>query len=61
MLSLIKQIKQAHFGIFPEAYIRQKISINLLKTPIARASIASELVLPVKQHIGKPGNLNCRG
>ena len=57
MLSLIKQIKTGALWDFPGGVHPPENKHQSLKTPIARASIASELVLPVKQHIGKPGNL----
>ncbi|MGF1908087.1 electron transport complex subunit RsxC [Vibrio kasasachensis] len=57
MLSLIKQIKSGALWSFPGGVHPPENKQQSLQTPIARASIANELVLPVKQHIGKPGNL----
>ncbi|WP_162063272.1 electron transport complex subunit RsxC [Vibrio taketomensis] len=57
MLSLIEQIKSGALWDFPGGVHPPENKLQSLNTPIARASIAHELVLPVKQHIGQPGNL----
>ncbi|MGR5221893.1 electron transport complex subunit RsxC, partial [Vibrio parahaemolyticus] len=57
MLSLIEQIKTGSLwdfpgGVHPEE--NKKLSNHL---PIAKAAVPGELVIPLKQHIGKPGDL----
>ncbi|OLQ89930.1 electron transport complex subunit RsxC [Vibrio ponticus] len=57
MLSLIEQIKSGALWDFPGGVHPPENKLQSLKTPVAKASIANELVLPVKQHIGQAGNL----
>ncbi|EGU45085.1 electron transport complex protein RnfC [Vibrio ichthyoenteri ATCC 700023] len=57
MLSLIKQIKTGALWDFPGGVHPVENKQQSLKTALERASIAQEIVLPIKQHIGKPGNL----
>ncbi|MDA0146997.1 electron transport complex subunit RsxC [Vibrio sp. LaRot3] len=57
MLSLIEKIKSGALWDFPGGVHPPENKKQSLKTPIARASIPQEIVLPIKQHIGKPGNL----
>ncbi|WP_194438708.1 electron transport complex subunit RsxC [Vibrio fluminensis] len=57
MLPLIEQIKSGALWNFPGGVHPPENKLQSLKTPVARASIANELVLPVKQHIGQAGNL----
>ena len=55
MSSLIEQIKSGSLWNFPGGVHPSENKTQSLKTSIARAEIANELVLPIKQHIGKPG------
>lgn len=58
MLSLIEQIKTGALWDFPGGVHPPENKQQSVTTAIARASIPSEIVLPVKQHIGKPGRLS---
>ncbi len=55
MLSLIEQIKTGALWDFPGGVHPPENKQQSVTTAIARASIPGEIVLPVKQHIGKPG------
>ncbi|ENG7518636.1 electron transport complex subunit RsxC [Vibrio harveyi] len=57
MLSLIEQIRTGSLWDFPGGVhpIENKKQSN--KTELVHAAIPSEIVLPLKQHIGKAGNL----
>ena len=57
MLSLIEQIKSGALWTFPGGVHPAENKTQSVKTAIARAQIPTEIVLPVKQHIGKPGTL----
>jgi electron transport complex protein RnfC len=57
MLSLIEQIKSGALWTFPGGVHPAENKTQSVKTAIARAQIPPEIVLPVKQHIGKPGTL----
>ncbi|UPQ88709.1 electron transport complex subunit RsxC [Vibrio sinaloensis] len=57
MLSLIEQIQSGALWDFPGGIHPAENKAQSLKNPISQASIADELVLPIKQHIGKPGML----
>ncbi|ODS12024.1 electron transport complex subunit RsxC [Vibrio scophthalmi] len=57
MLSLIKQIKTGALWDFPGGVHPPENKHQSLKNGLERAAIAKEIVLPIKQHIGKPGNL----
>ncbi|MEL7291964.1 MAG: electron transport complex subunit RsxC [Pseudomonadota bacterium] len=57
MLSLIEQIQSGALWDFPGGIHPTENKTQSLKTPISQASISDELVLPIKQHIGKPGML----
>ncbi|MFM2590598.1 electron transport complex subunit RsxC [Vibrio sp. TBV020] len=57
MLSLIEQIKSGSLWSFPGGVHPAENKLQSVKTAIARAQIPAEIVLPVKQHIGKPGIL----
>ncbi|KOO14507.1 electron transporter RnfC [Vibrio xuii] len=57
MLSLIEQIKSGALWTFPGGVHPAENKTQSVKTSIARAQIPAEIVLPVKQHIGKPGTL----
>ncbi|NVD07160.1 electron transport complex subunit RsxC [Vibrio sp. JPW-9-11-11] len=57
MLSLIEQIQSGALWNFPGGIHPAENKAQSLKTALTRASIANEIVLPIKQHIGKPGML----
>ncbi|WP_394144459.1 electron transport complex subunit RsxC [Vibrio atypicus] len=57
MLSLIEQIKSGSLWDFPGGVHPPENKQQSISTDIARASIPSEIVLPIKQHIGKPGTI----
>ncbi|NOH53778.1 electron transport complex subunit RsxC [Vibrio coralliilyticus] len=57
MLSLIEQIKSGALWDFPGGVHPPENKKQSVKNEIARASIPQEIVLPVKQHIGKPGTI----
>ncbi len=57
MLSLIEQIRTGSLWSFPGGIHPPENKQQSNKNPIAQASIPSEIVLPLKQHIGKPGDL----
>jgi electron transport complex protein RnfC len=57
MLSLIEQIKSGSLWDFPGGVHPQENKTQSNRNEIVRASVPSELVIPLKQHIGKPGDL----
>ncbi len=57
MLSLIEQIKTGALWDFPGGVHPPENKKQSLKTELARASIPTEIILPIKQHIGKPGTV----
>ncbi|MEF1186849.1 electron transport complex subunit RsxC, partial [Vibrio sinaloensis] len=57
MLSLIEQIRTGALWDFPGGIHPPENKRQSIQSPIARASLPSEIVLPVKQHIGKPGTI----
>ncbi|WFB48950.1 electron transport complex subunit RsxC [Vibrio coralliilyticus] len=57
MLSLIEQIKSGALWDFPGGVHPPENKKQSVKSEIAKASIPQEIVLPVKQHIGKPGTI----
>ncbi|EGA69865.1 electron transport complex protein RnfC, partial [Vibrio sinaloensis DSM 21326] len=57
MLSLIEQIKSGALWDFPGGIHPPENKQQSLRSEIARASIPQEIVLPIKQHIGKPGTI----
>ncbi|ANS84826.1 Electron transport complex subunit [Vibrio scophthalmi] len=57
MLSLIKQIRTGALWDFPGGVHPPENKQQSLKNGLERAAIAKEIILPIKQHIGKPGNL----
>ncbi|ENM5872820.1 electron transport complex subunit RsxC [Vibrio mimicus] len=57
MLSLIKQIKSGKLWDFPGGIHPFENKHQSNRQPIINASIPNELVLPLKQHIGKAGDL----
>ncbi|PXA71072.1 electron transport complex subunit RsxC [Vibrio sp. 11986-1-5] len=57
MLSLIEQIQAGRLWDFPGGIHPPENKQQSMQTAIASAPLASELVLPIKQHIGKAGDL----
>ncbi len=57
MLSLIEQIKNGALWDFPGGVHPPENKTQSTSTHLAWASIPQEIVLPIKQHIGKPGIL----
>ncbi|WCE28759.1 electron transport complex subunit RsxC [Vibrio sp. SCSIO 43137] len=57
-LSLVEQIRHGHIWSFPGGVHPQENKQQSTQKPIARASTPHELILPLKQHIGRPGDLN---
>ncbi|PFG55769.1 electron transport complex protein RnfC [Vibrio sp. ES.051] len=57
MLSLIEQIRTGSLWDFPGGVHPAENKAQSNKTELVHASIPSEIVLPLKQHIGKAGNL----
>ncbi|MGR5155485.1 electron transport complex subunit RsxC [Vibrio owensii] len=57
MLSLIEQIRTGSLWDFPGGVHPAENKKQSNKTELVHASIPSEIVLPLKQHIGKAGNL----
>uniref|UniRef100_UPI0010A60FB8 electron transport complex subunit RsxC n=1 Tax=Vibrio sp. H11 TaxID=2565928 RepID=UPI0010A60FB8 len=60
MLSLIEQIRSGYLWDFPGGIHPPENKHQSTKTPLVEASLSKELVLPVKQHIGKPGDLQVK-
>ncbi|MCL9782606.1 electron transport complex subunit RsxC [Vibrio sp. S4M6] len=57
MLSLIEQIKSGAMWDFPGGIHPPENKTQSVQQPLIKASLAKEIVLPIKQHIGTPGNL----
>ena len=57
MLSLIEQIKSGSLWTFPGGVHPAENKTQSVKNTLSRAQIPAEIILPVKQHIGKPGML----
>ncbi|AXB31977.1 electron transport complex subunit RsxC [Vibrio campbellii] len=57
MLSLIEQIRTGSLWDFPGGVHPAENKKQSNKTELVHAAIPSEIVLPLKQHIGKAGNL----
>ncbi|CAE6950357.1 Part of a membrane complex involved in electron transport [Vibrio sp. B1REV9] len=57
MLSLIEQIRTGSLWDFPGGVHPAENKKQSNKTDLVHAAIPSEIVLPLKQHIGKAGNL----
>ncbi|WP_261888123.1 electron transport complex subunit RsxC [Vibrio rhizosphaerae] len=57
MLSLIEQIKSGRLWDFPGGVHPPENKHQSNQMPPAAATLPAELVLPLKQHIGKPGDL----
>ncbi|KZX63727.1 electron transport complex subunit RsxC [Vibrio sp. HI00D65] len=57
MLSLIEQIRTGSIWSFPGGVHPAENKKQSNTTAIVHARLPEEIVLPVKQHIGKPGNL----
>ncbi|MCG9577772.1 electron transport complex subunit RsxC [Vibrio tubiashii] len=57
MLSLIEQIKTGALWTFPGGVHPAENKSQSVSHALSRVAIAEEIVLPVKQHIGKPGTI----
>ncbi|NMT93404.1 electron transport complex subunit RsxC, partial [Vibrio alginolyticus] len=57
MLSLIEQIRTGSLWDFPGGVHPAENKKQSNKADLVRASIPAEIILPLKQHIGKAGNL----
>ncbi|CAH6885897.1 SoxR (2Fe-2S) reducing system protein RsxC [Vibrio chagasii] len=57
MISLIEQIRTGSIWTFPGGVHPAENKKQSNTTDIVHAKLPEEIVLPVKQHIGKPGNL----
>ncbi|MGL6261702.1 electron transport complex subunit RsxC [Vibrio sp. WXL210] len=57
MLSLVEQIRTGALWDFPGGIHPPENKIQSSRHNITRAALPSELVLPLKQHIGRPGTL----
>ncbi|OJI60727.1 electron transport complex subunit RsxC [Vibrio vulnificus] len=57
MLSLIEQIRTGAFWDFPGGVHPAENKRQSNQQPLVHAALANEIVLPLKQHIGKPGNI----
>ena len=58
MLPLVKQIRHGHIWNFPGGVHPAENKKQSTQTPIVKASVPAELILPLKQHIGRPGDLS---
>ncbi|WP_261874275.1 electron transport complex subunit RsxC [Vibrio rarus] len=57
MLSLIEKIRSGHLWEFPGGVHPPENKSQSLSSKIERSSIADELIIPIKQHIGKNGDI----
>lgn len=57
MISLIEQIRTGSIWNFPGGVHPAENKKQSNTTDIVHSRLPEEIVLPVKQHIGKPGNL----
>ncbi|HFQ5012895.1 TPA: electron transport complex subunit RsxC [Vibrio vulnificus] len=57
MLSLIEQIRTGALWDFPGGVHPAENKRQSNQQPLVHAALANEVVLPLKQHIGKPGNI----
>ncbi|ELS0751905.1 electron transport complex subunit RsxC [Vibrio vulnificus] len=57
MLSLIEQIRTGALWDFPGGVHPAENKRQSNQPPLVHAALANEIVLPLKQHIGKPGNI----
>ncbi|MCZ4293942.1 electron transport complex subunit RsxC [Vibrio sinaloensis] len=57
MLSLIEKIKSGALWSFPGGVHPAENKAQSVSLPLSRASVPAQIILPIKQHIGKPGNL----
>ncbi|WP_158105346.1 electron transport complex subunit RsxC [Vibrio vulnificus] len=57
MLSLIEQIRTGALWDFPGGVHPAEDKRQSNQQPLVHAALANEIVLPLKQHIGKPGNI----
>ncbi|WP_073584421.1 electron transport complex subunit RsxC, partial [Vibrio quintilis] len=60
MQSLIEQIKSGHIWDFPGGIHPPENKIQSNKCSPAMSPVPAELVIPLKQHIGKPGDLRVK-
>ncbi|OBT13075.1 electron transport complex subunit RsxC [Vibrio sp. UCD-FRSSP16_10] len=60
MLSLIEKIRSGHLWDFPGGVHPPENKSQSLSSKIERSSIADELIIPIKQHIGKTGDIIVR-
>ncbi|WP_119006028.1 electron transport complex subunit RsxC [Vibrio halioticoli] len=60
MLSLIEKIRSGHLWEFPGGVHPPENKSQSQSSKIARSSIADELIIPIKQHIGKKGDVIVR-
>jgi len=57
MLSLIEKIKSGAWWTFPGGVHPAENKAQSVSESLSRASIPQQIILPVKQHIGKPGTI----
>ncbi|QSA18567.1 hypothetical protein JV197_09415, partial [Vibrio furnissii] len=57
MLSLIDKIRTGYLWDFPGGIHPPENKVQSTQTPLVEARLAHEYVLPLKQHIGKSGDL----
>ncbi|OEF23780.1 electron transport complex subunit RsxC, partial [Vibrio rumoiensis] len=57
MPSLIEQIRHGQIWDFPGGIHPPENKVQSSTTPIVHAALPKELVLPLKQHIGRPGDI----
>ncbi|WP_105903157.1 electron transport complex subunit RsxC [Vibrio gangliei] len=57
MLSLIEQIRQGMMWDFPGGIHPPENKVQSSGTPIVQPELPEEFVLPLKQHIGRPGDI----
>ncbi|GAD81219.1 electron transport complex subunit RsxC [Vibrio ezurae] len=60
MLSLIEKIRSGHLWEFPGGVHPPENKSQSQSSKIARSSLADELVIPIRQHIGKKGDITVR-
>lgn len=60
MLSLIEKIRSGHLWEFPGGVHPPENKSQSQSSKIARSSLADELIIPIKQHIGKKGDVIVR-
>jgi len=60
MLSLIEKIRSGYLWDFPGGVHPAENKSQSTKGAIAEATLPSELIIPLKQHIGKPGDISVK-